>query len=35
MKQNSMRIERKRVTDQIIDQLISMIEDGKFTLLKE
>ena len=30
MKQNSMRIERKRVTDQIIDQLISMIEDGKF-----
>jgi DNA-binding FadR family transcriptional regulator len=30
MKQNSMRIERKRVTDQIIDQLISMIDDGKF-----
>jgi GntR family transcriptional regulator, transcriptional repressor for pyruvate dehydrogenase complex len=29
MKQNSMHIERKRVTDQIIDQLISMIEDGK------
>lgn len=30
MKQSSMRIERKRVTDQIIDQLISMIADGKF-----
>src|SRR3989339_1478998 len=30
MKQNSMRIERKRVTDQIIDQMISMITDGKF-----
>jgi GntR family transcriptional repressor for pyruvate dehydrogenase complex len=30
MKQNSMRVERKRLTDQIIDQLISMITDGKF-----
>ena len=30
MKQNSMRIERKRLTDQIIDQLTSMIADGKF-----
>ena len=30
MKVNSMRIERKRVTDQIIDQLIAMIADGKF-----
>jgi GntR family transcriptional repressor for pyruvate dehydrogenase complex len=30
MKQDTMRIERKRVTDQIIDRLISMIADGKF-----
>lgn len=30
MKPNSMRIERKRVTDQIIDQLIAMISEGKF-----
>ncbi len=30
MKLNSMRIERKRVTDQIIDQLIAMIAAGKF-----
>jgi len=30
MKQSAMRIERKRVTDQIIDQLISMIADGRF-----
>ena len=30
MKPNSMRIQRKRVTDQIIDQLTSMIADGKF-----
>jgi GntR family transcriptional regulator, transcriptional repressor for pyruvate dehydrogenase complex len=30
MKPNSMRIERKRVTDQIIDQLIAMITDGRF-----
>ncbi len=29
MKQSATRIERKRVTDQIIDQLISMIADGK------
>jgi len=27
-----MRIERKRVTDQIIDQLIAMIADGKFKI---
>lgn len=30
MKSTSMRIERKRVTDQIIDQLIAMISEGKF-----
>lgn len=30
MKQGTMRIERKRVTDQIIDRLVSMIADGKF-----
>ncbi len=30
MKPNSMRIERKRVTDQIIDQVMTMISDGKF-----
>lgn len=30
MKPNTMRIERKRVTDQIIDQLIAMISDGRF-----
>lgn len=30
MKTNSMRIERKRVTDQIIDQLTAMVADGKF-----
>jgi GntR family transcriptional repressor for pyruvate dehydrogenase complex len=29
MKINSMRIERKRLTDQIIDQLIAMVADGK------
>lgn len=29
MKINSMRIERKRLTDQIIDQLIAMVTDGK------
>lgn len=29
MKVNSMRIERKRLTDQIIDQLIAMVADGK------
>jgi GntR family transcriptional repressor for pyruvate dehydrogenase complex len=29
MKPNAMRIERKRLTDQIIDQLIAMISDGK------
>jgi GntR family transcriptional repressor for pyruvate dehydrogenase complex len=29
MKVNSMRIERKRLTDQIIDQLIAMVSDGK------
>jgi GntR family transcriptional regulator, transcriptional repressor for pyruvate dehydrogenase complex len=29
MKMNSMRIERKRLTDQIIDQLIAMVADGK------
>jgi GntR family transcriptional repressor for pyruvate dehydrogenase complex len=31
MKPNSMRVERKRLTDQIIDQLTTMIADGKFT----
>ena len=30
MKPNSMRVERKRLTDQIIDQLTSMIADGRF-----
>ena len=30
MKPSAMRIERKRITDQIIDQLIAMISDGKF-----
>lgn len=30
MKAGAMRIERKRLTDQIIDQLTAMIEDGKF-----
>jgi GntR family transcriptional repressor for pyruvate dehydrogenase complex len=30
MKPNSMRVERKRVTDQIMDQLIAMISEGKF-----
>jgi len=30
MKPTSMRIERKRVTDQIIDQVIAMISEGKF-----
>jgi len=30
MKASAMRIERKRITDQIIDQLIAMISDGKF-----
>jgi GntR family transcriptional repressor for pyruvate dehydrogenase complex len=30
MKSNTMRIERKRVTDQIIDQLIAMIAEGRF-----
>jgi len=30
MKPTKMRIERKRVTDQIIDQLITMISEGKF-----
>ena len=29
MKPDSMRIERKRLTDQIIDQLIAMVADGK------
>jgi GntR family transcriptional repressor for pyruvate dehydrogenase complex len=29
MKINSMRIERKRLSDQIIDQLIAMVADGK------
>jgi len=30
MKTNPMRIERKRLTDQIIDQVTAMIESGKF-----
>ncbi len=30
MKPGAMRIERKRVTDQIIDQLTAMIADGRF-----
>jgi GntR family transcriptional regulator, transcriptional repressor for pyruvate dehydrogenase complex len=30
MKPNTMRIERKRVTDQIIDQLLAMISEGRF-----
>jgi GntR family transcriptional regulator, transcriptional repressor for pyruvate dehydrogenase complex len=30
MKPNAMHIERKRLKDQIIDQLIAMISDGKF-----
>jgi GntR family transcriptional repressor for pyruvate dehydrogenase complex len=30
MKPNSMRVERKRLTDQIIDQLIAMISEGRF-----
>lgn len=30
MKQNTMRIERKRLTDQIIEQITAMIADGKF-----
>jgi GntR family transcriptional regulator, transcriptional repressor for pyruvate dehydrogenase complex len=29
MKMNSMRIERKRLTDQIIDQLIAMVSEGR------
>lgn len=29
MKSSAMRIERKRVTDQIIDQLLGMLKDGK------
>ena len=29
MKINSMRIERERLTDHIIDQLIAMVTDGK------
>jgi GntR family transcriptional regulator, transcriptional repressor for pyruvate dehydrogenase complex len=30
MKPNAMHIERKRLKDQIIDQLVAMISDGKF-----